>query len=74
MLIFGEFFLYNTFVRFGSFLCGLCYERKEIEHEYHTRPFSEYAKGMNILYSYNIKNNDEIRNAVVNMEQYIMEE
>jgi hypothetical protein len=58
-------------VRFGSFLCGLCYERKEVVQAYHTRPFSEYARGINILCSYNIKNNDEIRNAVANMQKYV---
>lgn len=58
ILAFCEYFFFNTLIRFGSFLCGLCYEHKEVIQPYHTRPFSEYAKGMNILYSYNIRNND----------------
>lgn len=28
IVAFAEYFLYNTLIRFCSFLCGLCYERK----------------------------------------------
>lgn len=54
----GEFFLHKTLVKFCSCLCSLCYDRKQVVHPYHTRPFAEYAKGMNVVVSYNIRNND----------------
>lgn len=41
-------------------------------HPYHTRPFSEYAKAMNVLSSYNIRNNDEMRNVILNLEKYLV--
>lgn len=54
-------------MRCFGWLSGLCYERKEVVHAQHTRPFAEYAKGMNVLCSFNIRNNDEMRNAVLNL-------
>jgi hypothetical protein len=44
-----------------------------VGNSYHSRPFSEYAKGMNILYSYSIKNNDEMRSVILNIEKYLMD-
>jgi hypothetical protein len=73
MIAFFEFFLYNTLIRCCSWLCSLCYEKKDVTHPYHTRPFNEYAKGMNILCSYNIRNNDEWRNAILNLEKYLID-
>jgi hypothetical protein len=39
----------------------------------HTRPFVEYTKGMNIVCSYNIRNNDEMRNVILNLEKYLVD-
>lgn len=58
LVAFIEFFFWNTIVRCGTWLCSLCYEKKETVRPQHTRPFVDYAKGMNILCSYNIRNND----------------
>jgi hypothetical protein len=44
-----------------------------VTHPYHTRPFSEYVKGMNILSSFNIRNNDEMRNVMLNMEKFLVD-
>ena len=68
-----EYFLWNTLIRFCSCLCSLCYERKITSHPYHTRPFKEYAKGMNVLSSYNIRNNDQMRNVILNLEKYLVD-
>lgn len=73
LLIMAEFFLYNTFIRFISFCCSLCYEKKETTRPQHTRPFVEYTKGMNIVSSYNIRNNDEMRNVILNLEKYLVD-
>ena len=62
----------NTIVRFFGFLSSLCFEKKEVVHPYHTRPFSEYAKTMNVLTSYNIRNNDKMRNVILNLEKYLV--
>jgi hypothetical protein len=61
------FIFYNTLVRCLSWLSSLCHERKETSRPQHTRPFAEYAKGMNVLCSYNIRNNDEMRNVILNL-------
>ncbi len=66
------FFFENTIVRFFSWLSSLCFEKKEVVHPYHTRPFSEYAKTMNVLPSYNIRNNDKMRNVILNLEKYLV--
>jgi hypothetical protein len=51
---------------FASTLCGcLCSCCQAPPPNYHTRPFWEYAKGMNVLCSYNIRKNDKMRNAVL---------
>lgn len=68
-----EFFFWNTLVRFFGWLSSLCYEKKEVMRPQHTRPFVEYTKGMNVLYSYNIRNNDEKRNVMLNIEKYLVE-
>jgi hypothetical protein len=67
------FLFYNTLIRFCGWLCSLCYERKETTRPQHTRPFVEYAKGMNVLCSYNIRNNDEMRNVIINLEKYLVD-
>lgn len=69
----AEFFLYNTLIRCCSWVCSLCYEKKDVTHPYHTRPFSEYVKGMNVLSSFNIRNNDEMRNVMLNMEKFLVD-
>lgn len=48
----------------------MCYESKNVH--YHSRPFSEYTKSMNILSSYNIRNNDEMRNVILHLEKYMV--
>ena len=68
-----EFFLYNTLIRCCSWLCNLCYEKKEVNSPYHTRPFNEYSKGMNTLCSYNIRNNEEMKNVILNLEKYLVD-
>ena len=73
LIVFVEFFFYNTFIRFISWCCSLCYEKKETARPQHTRPFVEYTKGMNILHSYNIRNNDEMRNVILNLEKYLVD-
>lgn len=40
--------------------------------QYHSRPFTEYTKSLNILCSYNIKNNDNMRNAILHLEKYLI--
>lgn len=69
-LAFGELVIYNSIIRFCSCLCNLCYEKKEVN--YHSRPFSEYKKSINILCSYNIRNNDQMRNAILHLEKYLI--
>ena len=66
------FFFDNTIVRFFSWLSSLCFEKKQVVHPYHTRPYSEYAKTMNMLASYNIRNNDKMRNVILNLEKYLV--
>lgn len=40
LVVFVEFFFYNTLVRFFSWLCSLCYEKKQtVVKAQHTRPF-----------------------------------
>jgi hypothetical protein len=51
-------------------LCG-AYEKKVVGEGVRARSFSECKKTMNILTSYNIKNNDQFRNAVLRMEMYM---
>ena len=70
LLALAEVALYLLIVRFCSYLCGICYERKEAV--YHSRPFSEYTKSINVLTSYNIRNNDRMRNAILNLEKYLV--
>ena len=40
LFAFIEFFLYNTLIRCCSWFCNLCYQKKEVSHPYHTRPFN----------------------------------
>jgi len=54
-----------------SCICSLCYEKKEAN--YHTRPFAEYTKSLNIQCSYNVRNNDHLRNAILNLEKYLIQ-
>lgn len=65
-----EIIIYNSVIRFCSCLCNLCYEKKQVN--YHTRPFSEYTKSINVLCSYNIRNNDHMRNAILHLEKYLI--
>lgn len=72
-MAFVEFFFYNTLVRCLWWVSSLCYDRKEVVRAQHTRPFVEYSKGMNIICSYNIRNNDEMRNVILNLEKYLVD-
>ncbi len=62
----------QTLIRFFSWLSSLCFERKSVAHPYHARPFSDCAKTMNVLTSYNIRNNDKFRNVILNLEKYLV--
>ena len=57
-----ELVIYNTVIRFCSNLCSCC--AKPIPN-FHTRPFSEYSKTMNVLCSYSIRKNDKMKNSVL---------
>lgn len=62
----------NTLIRFCSWLSSFCFEKKATVHPYHTRPFADYAKTMNVSTSYNIRSNDKYRNAILNLEKYLV--
>lgn len=64
--------LYNTLVRFVRWLISLCY----CSHSAPTAaaretPFSETVTFLNVLYTYDIHQNDKYKNAVHNMEKYL---
>lgn len=61
----AEIVIYFCVIRFCACLCNCCYEKKEVQ--YHSRPFTEYTKSLNILCSYNIRNNDNMRNAILHL-------
>jgi hypothetical protein len=65
-----EYLVYQFVIRVCSCLCGCC---ETPPPNFHTRPFWEYAKGMNILCSYNIRKNDKMKNAVLYLEKYLDE-
>ena len=71
LVIAAYFLFYNTIVRFCSWLGSLCYEKKQVVHPYHALPFSEYARKLNVLSSYNIRNNDKYKNVIINLEKYM---
>lgn len=62
----------QTLIRFFSWLSSLCFEKKVVAHPYHAKPFSDYSKTMNVLSSYNIRNNDKFRNVILNLEKYLV--
>ena len=66
-------FFYNTIVRFWLWVTSLCYKSKQTAHPYHVLTFSEYAKKMNVLHSYNIRNNDKYKNAMLSLEKYLLD-
>jgi hypothetical protein len=59
-----ELIIYETVIRFCTCLCSCCATPIP---KYHSRPFGEYAKGMNILCSYSIRKNDSMKNAIIVM-------
>lgn len=65
---------YNIVVRFFSWLFTCCCDKQEnkVEPVRH-KPvrFSESTRTMNILYSYNIHNNDKYKNAILNLERFL---
>ena len=66
-----EFLLYNTLIRFCSWLASCCYDKKKVVHPYYTQEYTHYAKSMNVLHSYNIRNNIKYKNAIFNLEKYL---
>lgn len=70
LLAFLEYISFHCALRFCSCLCSCC---ENPPPNFHTRPFWEYAKGMNILTSYNVRKNDKMRNAVLYLEKYLGE-
>ncbi len=72
VLVFIEFFLANTIIRFCGFLASCCYDRKQVLMHYHTRPYYEYARSMNTVISYNIRNNDTKKNVIINLEKHLI--
>ena len=68
------FLFFNLIVRFCSWLASLCYEKKQVAHPYHTLEFSHYAKSMNMITSYNIRNNPKFKNVIINLERYLDKE
>jgi hypothetical protein len=74
LLVFGEYVFYHFIIRLCASICEKCSEKKMAPLPMHTKSFSEHKKTMNILTSYNIHNNDKLRNAVTRMEMYISKE
>jgi hypothetical protein len=55
-----DYIIFSLVMKFCG--CGCC---ESPPPNLHTRPFWEYAKGMNILCSYSIRKNDKMRNAIL---------
>jgi hypothetical protein len=68
MLAITEYIAFHLVSNFCGCLCSCC--QRPLPN-YHTRPFWEYAKGMNVLCSYNIRKNDKMRNAILYLEKYL---
>ena len=58
--------------RFCACVCQKCLGDREGK-TYHQKPFREYVKSMNVLPSYNIRNNDKMKNIVLNLERYLVD-
>lgn len=66
-------FFYNLVVRFLTWAFSCCCER-EVKVEPSTKKavrFSDATRTMNVLYSYNIHNNDRYKNAILNLERFL---
>lgn len=74
LFIAGEYLFYHLIIRFCASICSKCSEQKMVPIPSYSKAFSEHKKTMNILTSYNIHNNDKMRNAVTRMEMYINRE
>lgn len=72
IVTFVWFFFENTIIRFFSWLSSLCFEKKQVILPYHTKPYSELIKTLNVVSSYNIRNNDEMKNVILNLEKYLV--
>jgi hypothetical protein len=66
--------LYNTIVRFFSWLGSLCYETKDNRPTRKIIPFSQATKTLNLLHSYNIHSNFKYKNMILNLERYLQDE
>lgn len=67
-------FFYNLVVRAFSWLFSCCCERGEAKVEPTLKKpvrFSDATRTMNVLYSYNIHNNDRYKNAILNLERFL---
>ncbi len=67
-------FFDQTFGRFFRCLASLCCENKIVVHPENTSNFSDHAKTMNVLSSYNIRNNPKMKNIILNLEKYLVED
>jgi hypothetical protein len=66
--------LYNTIVRFFSWLGSCCYETKNNQPSRKLTPFSQATKTLNVLHSYNIHSNSKYKNMILNLERYLHDE
>lgn len=67
-------FFYNLVVRFFTWLFSCCCQREvKIDNVVVKKPvrFSDATRTMNVLYSYNIHNNDKYKNAILNLERFL---
>ena len=70
LVVLGEYLLVELLLSCLGSICRSCYEKKQVIRTSATKSLHEHTKTMNIMTSYNIKNNDNLRNAVIRMEMY----
>lgn len=73
LVILIYYFFYNLIIRFFKWLSGLCYDPKEIVAA-PRKSFTDAARTMNILHSYNIHSNSKYKNVILNLERYLQDE
>lgn len=65
--------MYNTIGRVCACFCEKCLGSPNDKTSHHTKPFREYIKSMNVLPSFNIRNNDKMKNVILNLEKYLVD-